>query len=87
MVRGEGSHAFVSDQYRMDKAIERIKKEAAALGANGILIQYAGSQSARSQVRQNFRNMSVQSYGNQTFGQYNSVSVSSKIQDAVGCRL
>ena len=35
MVRGEGSHAFVSDQYRMDKAIERMKKEAAALGANG----------------------------------------------------
>lgn len=60
-----------------------MKKEAAALGANGVLIQYAGSQSARSQVRQSFGNMSVQSYGNQAFGQYNSVGVSSNIQDAV----
>lgn len=83
MVRGEGSHAFVSDQHRMDKAIERMKKEAAALGANGVLIQYAGNQSARSQVTQNFGNMSVQSYGNQSFGQYNSVGVSSNVQDAV----
>ena len=83
MVRGEGSHAFVSDQHRMDKAIERMKKEAAALGANGVLIQSAGSQAARSQVRQNFGNMSVQSYGNMAFGQYSGVSVSSNIQDAI----
>lgn len=83
MVRGEGSHAFVSDQHRMNKAIERMKREAAALGANGILIQSAGNQSARTQVHQSFGNMSVQSYGNQAFGQYNSVGVTSGIQDAV----
>lgn len=83
LVRGEGSHAFVSDQHRMDKAIERMKQEAAALGANGVIIQSAGNQAARSQVVQQFGNMSVKSYGNQAFGQYNSTSVGSNVQDAV----
>lgn len=83
MVRGEGSHAFVSDQHRMDKAIERMKQEAAALGANGVIIQSAGNQAARTQVAQSFGNMSMQSYGNQAFGQYNSTSIGSNIQDAV----
>ena len=40
-----GTFAF-SDQGKMDAVIERLKQEAAALGANGILIQGLGSQSA-----------------------------------------
>ena len=38
----------ISDQGKMDKVIERLKEEAAALGANGILIQGLGSQVAGS---------------------------------------
>lgn len=82
MVTGEGSHAFVSDQHRMNKAIERMKKEAAALGANGVLIQNAGKV-ARTSVYQQVGSFSGQQYGNQSFGQYNSVGVASGIQDSV----
>ncbi|WP_394661427.1 DUF4156 domain-containing protein [uncultured Acinetobacter sp.] len=52
MVTGEGSHAFVSDQHRMNVAIERMKKEAAALGANGVLLQSAGKTAANTGVYQ-----------------------------------
>jgi hypothetical protein len=41
----KGSPAF-TDQQKMDKAIARLKDEAAKLGANGILLQGAGDQSA-----------------------------------------
>ncbi len=37
-------------QARMDKVIERLKKEAASLGANGILIQAVGEQSSGTSV-------------------------------------
>ena len=38
-----GSPAF-TDQQKMDKAIARLKDEAAKLGANGILLEGAGDQ-------------------------------------------
>ena len=38
----------VTDQGRMNKAIARLKQEAAGLGANGILLQQAGDESAGS---------------------------------------
>jgi hypothetical protein len=44
-----GSFA-VSAQARMDKVIDRLRKEAAALGANGILIQSVGDRSSGSVV-------------------------------------
>lgn len=40
-----GSPAF-TDQQKMDKAIARLKEEAAKLGANGILLEGAGDQQA-----------------------------------------
>jgi len=33
----------VGDQHKMDAVIERLKKEAASLGANGVLLQRTGS--------------------------------------------
>jgi len=38
------SSAAFTDQQKMDKAIARLKEEAAKLGANGILLQGAGDQ-------------------------------------------
>jgi hypothetical protein len=38
----------LTDQQKMNKAIERLKQEAASLGANGILLQGVGDQSAGS---------------------------------------
>jgi hypothetical protein len=35
----------ISDQGKMEKVVERLKEEAAALGANGILLQGTGSES------------------------------------------
>jgi len=43
----QGSMAFTQQQ-KMDKAIQRLKEEAAKVGANGILLQGSGSQSAGS---------------------------------------
>lgn len=40
-----GSPAF-TDQQKMDKAIARLKDQAASLGANGILLEGAGDQQA-----------------------------------------
>jgi len=39
----QGSAAFTQQQ-KMDKAMQRLKEEAASLGANGILLQGTGSQ-------------------------------------------
>lgn len=56
LVNGEGSHAFVTDQHRMNVAISRMKKEAAKLGANGVLIQDTGKVSAKHGVYQEMNN-------------------------------
>ena len=61
MVSGKGSHAFVSEQTRMDAAIGRMKKEAAALGANGVLLQSAGSVAAATGVGQMIGNTIITS--------------------------
>lgn len=42
MISAVGSHAFVSSQARTDAAIGRLKKEAASLGANGIIMTSIG---------------------------------------------
>lgn len=47
-VTGEGSHAFVSKQALVDAALARAKKEAAKLGANGILLQNVADKAANS---------------------------------------
>jgi hypothetical protein len=47
-VTGEGSHAFVSKQALVDAALVRAKKEAAKLGANGILLQNVADKAANS---------------------------------------
>jgi hypothetical protein len=36
----------ITDQGKMDKAIQRLREEAASLGANGVLLQGAGDQTA-----------------------------------------
>jgi len=43
----QGSVAFTQQQ-KMDKAIQRLKEEAARVGANGILLQGSGSQAVGS---------------------------------------
>ncbi len=43
----QGSMAFTQQQ-KMDKAIQRLKEEAAKVGANGVLLQESGSQSVGS---------------------------------------
>lgn len=47
-VTGEGSHAFVSKQALVDAALAKAKKEAAKLGANGILLQNVADKAANS---------------------------------------
>lgn len=47
-VTGEGSHAFVSKQALVDAALARAKKEAAKLGANGVLLQNVADKAANS---------------------------------------
>ncbi|HAV5548428.1 DUF4156 domain-containing protein [Acinetobacter baumannii] len=59
MVTGEGSHAFVSDQTRLNAAISRMKKEAAALGANGVLLQNVGKVGANHAVYQQVGNIGI----------------------------
>ena len=44
----------VTAQARMDKVVERLKKEAASLGANGILIRAVGEQSSGSSLITDF---------------------------------
>lgn len=64
IVSGKGSHAFVSEQTRMDAAIGRMKHEAAALGANGILLQSAGSIQATNAVTQMVGNTMISTRAN-----------------------
>lgn len=64
LVSGKASYAFVSEQTRMDAAIERMRKEAAALGANGILLQSAGSIAANTGVGQIIGNTVITSKAN-----------------------
>lgn len=52
IVAGKARHAFASEQTRINVAIERMKKEASALGANGIILQAIGDLAAHSAVAQ-----------------------------------
>lgn len=61
IVTGKGSHAFVSEQTHMDAALERMKQEAAKLGANGILLGSADNVGANNAVGQVIGNTIISS--------------------------
>ncbi len=63
----------IGNQSKMDKAIERLKKEAADLGANGVLIQGVGSESSGSVYTGTSR-----AYGNTAYGSGVAIQAHSK---------
>jgi hypothetical protein len=63
----------VTDQGKMNKAIERLKKEAAELGANGIVLQFTGTESGGA-----VGTGSATTTGNYTFGTGVAVPVNHK---------
>jgi hypothetical protein len=60
-----------TDQQKTDKVIERLKEEAAKLGANGILLQGLGDKQVAAVTNtygQSSTNLDATSYGNRTYG-------------------
>lgn len=73
----KGSMA-VSQQGKMNKAIERLKEEAAQLGANGVLIQGTGNEYVGS-----VNTGSATAYGNTAYGTGVSVPVQHKVASGI----
>lgn len=76
----QGSMAFTQQQ-KMDKAIARLKEEAATLGANGVLLQGSGSQAVGT-VGTDFG--SATATGNSTYGTGVGISGNVFVQAANG---
>ena len=57
----------LGDQAKMDKAIARLKREAASLGANGILLRGTGEQQGPV-VGTTFATAQAHGYGNRAYG-------------------
>ena len=78
LVTADGRNAFASDQNLMDNAIQRLKKEAGKLGANGVILSGAGDQYVGS-VGSSFGTANAYQNGNGVTAYGTGVSASSAV--------